>query len=64
MHQIGVNNYLKTEGMHEPEIMFDILICPSCGSIKADVKTIRITESMQVWDDPYGEHLKEGKCDG
>lgn len=42
MRQIGVNNCIRTHEESEPDMMFDFLICPVCGDIKIDTKTIRI----------------------
>jgi hypothetical protein len=49
VHQIGVNNYLKSGAINEKEIYFDICICPVCGILLTDIKTILIKESYSLW---------------
>ena len=50
VHTSGVNNYIRNVGVRELEIYFDILICPECGNIQVDVKTIKTKSVQGLWD--------------
>lgn len=49
IHQIGVKNKQRTAGDSEPEVLFDILLCPKCGKVMADPKTIEIKQDYNIF---------------
>ncbi len=49
IHQVGVINSLKTGGASEPEVLFDIIVCPICGDIRADPDTIRTISNQGIY---------------
>lgn len=48
IHQLGVTNRQRIDGP-EPEVMFDIMLCPICGSVKIDPETIRKQYNQGIW---------------
>lgn len=49
IHQVGVINSLKIEGESEPEVLFDIVVCPKCGDIRVDPDSIKIKNSQGIY---------------
>ncbi len=49
IHQVGVINSLKTGGASEPEVLFDIIVCPICGDARADPETIKIKNNQGIY---------------
>ena len=50
IRQVGVNNYLVTGEIKEPEIYFKIYICPACGNLQVDLRTILTKVVKGLWD--------------
>lgn len=49
IHQIGVMNYQRTDNIPEPEVFYDMMICPKCGAIKIDPDTLKIKSESGIW---------------
>jgi len=50
MYQVGVNNYVRSKEVNEPQVSFDILICTECGNLQADVNTVKTKLIKSIWD--------------
>jgi len=50
IRQIGVNNYLITGEVKEPEIYLKIMICPVCGNLQVDLSSIKTKVIRGLWD--------------
>lgn len=51
IRQVGVNNFLITGEIKEPEIYFKMHICPVCGNLLADPNSIKTKIVKRTWDE-------------
>ena len=51
VRQVGVNNYHINGELKEPEIYFILHICPVCGVVQVDLRTIKTKVVKGIWGD-------------